>query len=475
MSSRSSRVADSRVADAAPPVVRPPVARLLAPLTSRVTYLRTAHLLVGGALLLPFFLLDTAASTQLLPRAADFPSLTGILALFLLGCVIVLPPVVAAITTPTRAFEVAAAGALLDVGPLGDPIGGNRSWEDRWRMVVWFALHLALGGVAGAAVLIGLPVAADLLAAPFGGLPFLEPGPLGIHPAVGWARVWRPPLGVVAVLGVGYLLPVLGVIQSRLAPTLLGPSPAERVAELERQAERLAERNRLARELHDSVGHALTVTTLQAAAAQRVLEANPEFARSALAAIEAAGRAALTDLDHVLGLLRESSPGPGAAPQPTLHELRPLLDKTRGAGVEVLADITGALDTVPAAVSREAYRIVQEGLTNALRYAGKVPVTVRLAVLADELELELANPIDGSTNPSGARDSLRQRESGGRGLRGIRERVAVLHGRMEAGITGPATESDPPGDTWRLAVRIPLRPGPRQRPGRGGTERGTTR
>ena len=89
-------------------------------------------------------------------------------------------------------------------------------------------------------------------------------------------------------------------------------------------------------------------------------------------------------------------------------------------------------------VSREAYRIVQEGLTNALRHAGKVRVTVRLAVRDSRLRLEMTNPVTGS--PAG-------RPGGGRGLGGIRERVTILGGRMNAG---------PDGDHWRVAVTIPL-------------------
>jgi signal transduction histidine kinase len=98
---------------------------------------------------------------------------------------------------------------------------------------------------------------------------------------------------------------------------------------------------------------------------------------------------------------------------------------------------------VPAVVSREAYRILQEGLTNALRHAGPVPVTLRLAATADALELELANPL----GPGGRRPPGR----GGRGLRGIGERVAILGGRLTAG---------PDGSGWRVAVDLPLRPGP---------------
>lgn len=439
---------------------------LVAPLVNRSTYLRSVHLLLGAALLLPFFMLDTVFSTQLLPHAADFPSVVAVLALIALGCVIVLPPVATAITAPTRAVEVTAAAALLDSDLPAYPINGPQSWADRWRTVVWFGLHLALGGVVGVAALIGLPVAFALMAALFNRGADLDIGILRLPQPTGWGLVGVPLAGVALAVGIVYLASGLGAVLARLAPTLLGASPADRVLELEQQTEQLAERNRLARELHDSVGHALTITTIQAAAAQRVLESDPEFARRALTAIEDAGRAALADLDHVLGLLRDS--GPSTVPQPTLADLQPLLDKTRTVGVEVHTEVSGRLDAVPAVVSREAYRIVQEGLTNALRYAGKVPVSLRLTVREDRLELELANPLEGGASSVTAPNPLRQWESGGRGLRGIRERVAVLHGQLEAGVdnstdTGDGDVGAPGaghgGKRWRIAARIPLRAG----------------
>jgi signal transduction histidine kinase len=219
-----------------------------------------------------------------------------------------------------------------------------------------------------------------------------------------------------------------------MAPALLGPSPSERIAALEAQAGQLAERNRLARELHDSVGHALAVTTLQAAAAQRLLDTDPGFVRTALAAIEEAGRGAAEELDHVIGLLREQDRG-RPAPPPTLADLDRLVADARAAGLELDVDVGGAVDQAPAAVSREGYRIVQEGLTNAVRHGGWAPVSLRLAVAGRTLEIELTNPLRPGA-PGG----------GGRGLDGMRERVDLLGGRMTAGADGAV---------WRVAVRLP--------------------
>jgi signal transduction histidine kinase len=246
------------------------------------------------------------------------------------------------------------------------------------------------------------------------------------------------------------LLPVLllhaastgGAALARLAPRVLGPTRTERMAaELAaaHAAERaLAERNRLARELHDSVGHALTITTLQAGAAARVLHTDPAFVATALDAIAEAGRAALADLDHVLGLLRDEGGG-DRAPQPDLGDLDALVDGARSAGVPVELRREGATGVVPRAVSREAYRIVQEGFTNALRHAGPVPVDVRVTVTADAVELELTNPLVAGT----------ARHGGGRGIAGMRERVSVLRGELSAG---------PDGGRWRVAARLPVGP-----------------
>lgn len=109
------------------------------------------------------------------------------------------------------------------------------------------------------------------------------------------------------------------------------------------------------------------------------------------------------------------------------------------AGIDLDAQVDEGLEGVPAAVSREAYRIVQEGLTNALRHAGKVPVRLRIAVHGDRLEVEVSNPLE--TKAPG-------KATGGRGLRGINERVTVLRGQMTAG---------PDGGRWRVGVSLPLR------------------
>jgi signal transduction histidine kinase len=195
----------------------------------------------------------------------------------------------------------------------------------------------------------------------------------------------------------------------------------------------LLERTRLAGELHDSIGHALTVTLLQAGAAREVAGRDPAFLDAALAAIEDSARQAAADLDRVLALLRDGAPPRDA---PTLADVDRLVHAARAAGAPVDLRVEGPVADLPPVVSREAYRMAQEALTNALRHAGPVPIALRVDVRADSLELDVRNPVPVPA-PAG----------GGSGVRGLRDRAAVLGGTASAG---------PVEGGWRVAVRLPL-------------------
>jgi signal transduction histidine kinase len=398
------------------------------------SYRRWVYLILGGAVLVPFMLIAGMILPSLMPAAfRDEPVLVTALSLVVVIGVMLLMSLIPAV----RVIEGTAARELLGDGIPEQTRGAGTSWESRARFAGWFVLHLLVGGVLSVLTLTVPPTVVLTFFSPFLG----QVDALGLTVATprGWAGAWVPLAGLASLLVLLHLVVGAAVLATRAAPFLLGPTAAERLAELEHRTELLAERNRLARELHDSVGHALSVVTIQASAAGRVLDADPEFARTALSAIEESARAALADLDHVLGLLREESSAD--RPQWTLANLPNLLEQTRIAGVTVESTVAGALDGVPPAVSREAYRIVQEGLTNVLRHAGKVPVALRLTADGDRFELELSNPID-------EHGRVRTRSGGGHGLSGMRERVTVLRGQMTAG---------PDRGHWRVQVRIPLR------------------
>ncbi|MGN9911446.1 sensor histidine kinase [Phytohabitans sp. LJ34] len=395
----------------------------LSPLVSGTTYRRGVHLLLGGVILLPYLLLGVVFADMLAgPRGGR----TAALLLLVAAAAIAAVP---AFLRGTRSLEIAAARALLGVD-LPDPPPGPVARETRVRGALWYATHLATGGVVAGGLLVAVPMALVFAAGWFGVSTDATDG-LRLGPLDEGDTGWLTLVGLMLLVALVYAVAGLGALAALMAPVLLGPSTAERIAALEARAAGLAERNRLARELHDSVGHALTVTTLQAAAAREVLDADPDFAKRALSAIEETGRAAMAELDHMLGLLRDG-PAAARAPQPTLADLDRLVADAR---IEVRLDRAGPLADLPAVISREGYRIVQEGLTNAARHAGGQPVALRVAVAGETLAIELTNPVaDGAT------------AGGGRGLAGMRERVTLLGGDMTAGRDG---------GVWRIAVRLP--------------------
>ncbi|MGW4960877.1 sensor histidine kinase [Nonomuraea sp. NPDC004186] len=399
---------------------------------------RWACLILGGALLMPYMMTGVLIAAQWQGQNAN------LLLPIQIGVFVAVLPVVAVtgLFLPIRALEVNAAQGLLGAHVETPPRQAGRTWQERRRTAAWFTLHLAVGGLLSGSTLAIVPFTLVTLALPFAGR---ATPVIGVVVEPGWPAVlW--PLGGLALLG-ALVATVAGAgeLLARLAPVLLGPTPAERLAAAEEHARTLAERNRLARELHDSVGHALSVVTLQAAAAGRVLDRDPEIARKALAAIEQSARTALEDLDHVLGVLRDDDraggsrsdgdPGRGRAPQATLADLDELV---AASGAQVRQEV-GDLSAVPAVVSREAYRILQEALTNAIKH-GHGPVRLAAAVQDDDLRLEVTNPGRGTGGGPG-----------GRGVTGMRERVRLLRGELDAGPTEAG---------WSVTVRLPLRSSP---------------
>jgi signal transduction histidine kinase len=218
----------------------------------------------------------------------------------------------------------------------------------------------------------------------------------------------------------------------------------ERAARAERAREeraRLAvaeERARIARELHDVVGHSVSVMTVQAAAVRRLLEPDQEKEREALVVVEQTGREALAEMRRMVGVLRRPEEAPALAPQPSLEQLGRLVEQAREAGLPVELRIEGAPVQLSAGVDLTAYRLVQEGLTNALKHARAEHAEVLVRYSDGHVELTISD--DGPGGGDG--------EKGGHGLVGMRERVSVYGGELEA---GPRPEGG-----YRLRAKLPV-------------------
>jgi signal transduction histidine kinase len=224
----------------------------------------------------------------------------------------------------------------------------------------------------------------------------------------------------------------------------------ERAAWLERDRDVRAreavadERARIARELHDMVGHALNLIVIQAGGAQRVFESRPELARQSLASIESAGRQALSDMERMLEILRVAEGTDQAlSPQPGLSQIDSLAAHVSEAGLPVEVTVEGGPAELPSSVDLSAYRIVQEALTNSLKHAGASRARVAIRYRPDSLDLDITDDGRGVSG-RGPRD-----ENRGRGLIGMRERVALFGGELSA---GPMPEGG-----YRVHARLPLR------------------
>jgi signal transduction histidine kinase len=183
------------------------------------------------------------------------------------------------------------------------------------------------------------------------------------------------------------------------------------------------ERARIARELHDVVGHALGVIVLQADGGRRVLTTEPDETARALTTIESTGREALVEMRRLVAMLRASDEQLALLPQPGLAQLGALAAQVRSAGLPVDVVVLGEPHSLPPGVDLSAYRIAREALTNVLKHAGPARATVTVSYAAGEVAVEVFDDGVGSTNGNGS----------GHGLTGIRERVAIFGGDVEAG------------------------------------------
>ncbi|MFG3341409.1 sensor histidine kinase [Glycomyces sp. NPDC048151] len=398
--------------------------RLLAPLWSRATYRGWVWAILGGALMMPFMMVGATGYNYVEPGSG----FNGVIEPVVFAAV--LPLVAAAsLLLPDREVERTAARRLLGA-EFASPADDD-SWNSRWRTGCWFTLHAAIGGVLSGITLALVPFVGFLLYYGFRyALTGLDTAPSWYD---GWFVEWGLLTGPLCLAALIALVAAVTAAMRAFAPKLLGQGASDRLAASRAEAARLAARNRIARELHDSVGHALSVVVVQSEAASRLIARDPAFAAEAMAAVGETARGALAELDAVIGALREDREG-SRAPQRDLCDLSALVKES---GVAVDLRLTGDPETLGRLASREIYRIVQEALTNVLRHADEP----RAAVTVDIGPAEAAVTV---TSPAARRPRGRP---GGRGLIGMAERAEVLGGT--AGTDWGAGE-------WTVRAAVPI-------------------
>jgi signal transduction histidine kinase len=212
-----------------------------------------------------------------------------------------------------------------------------------------------------------------------------------------------------------------------------------RLAREERALTAVAEeRNRIARELHDVIGHSVSVMTVQASAVRRLMRPDQAKERAALETVETTGREALAEMRRMVGVLRAGDAAPDLAPPPSLDHLDRLAEKFRRAGLDVVLETEGDVVALPPGLDLTAYRLLQEALTNTLKHAGARRVVVRVSYGRDALTLFVRD--DGRGPVTAAQP--------GTGLLGMRERVGVYGGELAAGAAD--------GGGFELRVELPL-------------------
>jgi signal transduction histidine kinase len=290
-----------------------------------------------------------------------------------------------------------------------------------YSVAAWCSLRAAIAGLA--------VVAASVVVLTITGSPSLD--------AVGV-------IGVVAQFAAAWAIGLAMHNRRAVEDALVRQADGRAESERQRTARVLAEeRLRIAQELHDIVGHSMSVIAVQAGVGAHVLDQHPERARAALDTISATSRGTLAEMRRLLGMLRDSDGAPTNAPAPCLADLPRLVADVRAAGVPVTLDLDTGVGA-SAGLELSAYRVVQEALTNVIKHAGRptrVDVTIRH--LPDALVVQVVDDGCGPTAtaaPIGA-------DGAGHGLVGMRERVEVWGGELTV---GPA-----PGGGYRVDARLP--------------------
>jgi signal transduction histidine kinase len=298
-------------------------------------------------------------------------------------------------TNPMGCFWVNAA-AVWAVIAVGYP-------SDFYQYTNLVALYSIAARGSRKAASLALPASVGGVAFYFVRFPFDGDPPLAAFVAATWVVGW------LAGRMYGARLEQAQLRAERDVARQLADANEERLAHTE-------ERNRIARELHDIIGHTVNVMVVHAGAGRRAADSDPGVVRQAFETIEQTGRAALSELDRVLALLRRDDPAQ-ERPTPGLADLKRLAETFTDTGLRVGVDVSGDPVGVPASVALAAYRIVQEALTNTMKHAHAASASVNVGIADRRLDLRVAD--DGVGDPSALQP--------GRGIRGMNERAA-MHG-----------------------------------------------
>lgn len=313
-----------------------------------------------------------------------------------------------------------------------------------WRVAAWVGARLVLGPVGFAVALVGVVVPISILAAIVQAATFA----LGwgdwmtdaesadvVNVVSFWVLVGSPVLILAAPL---FAWASRGVAAAHvpLARWALGSCESERVRRATERAERAEERVRIDQELHDSIGHMITMTIVQAGAGAHVFDSDPDFARQALKNIEQRGRAAMGELDRIIATIRGDD-AEARTPLPGIDDLAALVDGSRAAGMTI--DAVLEPPTVAPAVGRAAFGVVREALTNAAKHAPGAPVSVQVQRDSDALAIRVVNAKGAPSEPV---------PTGQHGVAGMRDRIGLLGGASQIGPTD--------GGGYEVLALIPL-------------------
>jgi len=247
-----------------------------------------------------------------------------------------------------------------------------------------------------------------------------------------------------ALLLAGWLMAlVIAAEATRIRAERAAATRASRQTEQRRRQSE--ERLRVARDLHDVIGHNISLINVQASIGLDLIDSRPEQARAALSAIKSASKEALEELRTMLTTLRRDDDVAPRSPAPGLDRLPELIELTRTAGLSVELEVSGKAPPLPAAVHLAVYRIIQESLTNVARHAGRARITVRVTYDDADVRVEID---DDGTVPSDGTAAI----GTGSGITGMRERATALGGNLSAGFRR--------GGGFRVSARLPVRPSP---------------